>query len=106
MFKVLTVDCENCKMCVYSEYVNVYDEIVSFSYEDIFRFEDGYLYCNKCVRKCLNDKCDDYISKHDNVFINDYCKDCEKWFMIKTTCNDITNKLPVELVNMILNYYI
>lgn len=105
MFKALTIDCENCKICVYSEYVNTYDEVVSFSYESIFTF-DGCLYCNQCVRKCLNDKCDDYISKHDNVFINDYCNDCEKWFMIKNTCNDITNKLPVELVNMILNYYI
>jgi hypothetical protein len=104
MFKVLQIDCENCNFCMYSEYLNDYDETVSFSYGgEVFCFDD-YLYCNKCVRKCLNDECDNYVSKKDNKFINDYCEDCEKCFLIKQTCNDITSKLPVELVNMIFSY--
>ena len=87
MFTITTIDCENCKKCVRQLYII-----------------EKHMYCLDCLQQC--EKCLVYILKSHS---NKYCNQCEmitKVNLVKHTVNNITCYLPIEIVNMICDYYI
>ena len=86
MFTITTIDCENCKKCVRQLYII-----------------EKHMYCLDCLQQC--EKCLVYILKSHN---NKYCNQCEmitKVNLVRNTNNDITYKLPIELVDMIISCF-
>ena len=84
--------CDNCLTCIsiiYYEYDHEQYEEFSQSYFT----DDGLQLCSACVCKC--NKCKKYTDSKT-------CLKCFKKDLIENTFNNITKKLPNELVFMIL----
>lgn len=94
------ISCDRCYKVVYVEYINFdetdYNQIV---YECFYNTADGII-CKQCVGICS--LCNYY--KNGNY---KYCSDCyinvRNTKMINNTYNDITEKLPQELINEIIS---
>jgi len=91
------------KCCECMNYYTVYRENLNNNSELLFYTSINYcIYCYKCIQKCYH--CSNYIIKKNN---KEYCSHCEnimKIKLIKHTSNIINNKLPNELIGMILQY--
>jgi hypothetical protein len=97
-YEIERIDCVHCHKLIYIEYFNIHTEEYD---EDVYCssvFYNMELYCTDCIIQCEKCGCD--ILK--NKSCNDYCNDCFIKNLIKTTCNDITRKLPIEIVDLIL----
>lgn len=75
-----------CKIC--NSYSN------SFLTKDLYN--SSFLICFNCNKEC-------FLCKLDYFKIKEICNNCVIIY-IKNTNNNITNKLPVEIINIIFNY--
>jgi hypothetical protein len=94
-----------CNECFNYKSLNRHDISANEKNPSFFRqlyIIESHMYCLDCLQQCKT--CVVYILKSHDI---DYCKHCDKIVkkrFIKNTCNDITNKLPPELVNMIVSF--
>ena len=99
MFEIDRITCSCCYDILFIQYI---DEIREEEYEQIYKniivCETGY-YCEDCVMEC--EGCNVYIER-DNC---NTCITCFKKSLIKSTCNNITTTLPVELVDILLKTF-
>lgn len=92
------IHCVECGCLLFIERFDTYLEDFDFEVFNNYIMYDYSLFCTNCVIHCK--MCINYIEK-DN-YLDDCCESCYIKNMIKTTSNDITKKLPVELVECIL----
>ena len=95
-----TMMCQYCKLVIYTEYVDKYDDYHTIIHESMHILDDGEIRCQYCIKNCKLSSCKDIIGYEKN----DYCQKCFIELTIKNTYNNITKTLPVELVTMILNF--
>lgn len=100
---MFTIDCISCYKILYVEFINSFEDehAVSLTYYDYYLHNNEY-YCMGCLMFCK--RCNISIIEKNND-THDYCLECYKKFLIKNTYNDITKKLPVELIDIILSFY-
>jgi hypothetical protein len=98
MFETDKIVCCNCNLLLYGQYLDCDDEIQEYWNGCIYTLYDGGMFCINCVKRCENEKCDNYVC----IEYDFCCDDCNNIVMIETTYNNITKSLPVELVNHIL----
>jgi hypothetical protein len=94
-----------CNECYNYKSLNRRDIIVNEKNSAFFRqlyVIESHMYCLDCLKQCKT--CMLFILQSHNI---DYCKRCDKIIkrhLISNTCNDITMKLPPELVEMIVSF--
>lgn len=94
-----------CNECLNYKSLNRHDISANERNPEFFRqlyIIESHMYCLDCLKKCKT--CVLYILKSRDA---NYCKCCYrivKRHIIMNNSNDITKKLPPELVNMIVSY--
>lgn len=98
--KNLDIHCCDCKKTLIHYFKDSYTYRYSLPVKDIYVIDNINL-CRQCVKNCCNPVCNTMLKyKDDNI----YCNYCYIIYSIKNTSNNITKKLPFELVDKILNY--
>ena len=103
MFEIDRIICNCCYDVLYIQYIDeIREEEYEQTYKKIIVCDTGY-YCEGCVMECTG--CDMYIEKDINCGTGGTCDICFKKSLIKSTYNNITKTLPVELIDMLLKTF-
>ena len=101
-FEIERIKCDECSIVLYAEFIDCDETIHGRTFSQLYSTTDG-TFCNLCVGIC--DQC-----KYYNNGKYHHCLECQKNMyngkLIKTTYNNITKELPVELVDEILFYVV
>ena len=86
--------CDSCQNIICHNYIDHDNfELLCENYDTEYITVEGYLLCSKCVVNCKF--CNKYSIDH-------ICEICDKKILeIKNHKNDITDKLPLEIINYI-----
>jgi hypothetical protein len=91
------IDCDCCFKNIVIVYINSRNQIYEEYKTDLYSSTDDGILCSFCINTCMD--C------HTNININnERCDVCFKKYILQSTCNNITKKLPYELITEILQY--